>query len=62
MVPVGMGLACGLALSLALNQSLKSLFYEVAPSDPLVLIGVIVAMATRRALSIDPASTLRAET
>jgi len=69
MMPVGMGLFCGLALSLALNHSLKSLFYEVAPADPLVLTGVSVAIAmatlaatyipTRRALSVDPASTLR---
>jgi ABC-type antimicrobial peptide transport system permease subunit len=70
-MPVGTGLAAGLTLSLALNRSLKSLFYEVAPSDPLVLSAVVIAIAiatitasyipTRRALNVDPATTLRAE-
>jgi len=71
MMPVAIGLAAGLTLSLALNQSLESLFYEVAPADPLVLIAVILAIAiatlaasyipTRRALNVDPATTLRTE-
>ncbi|HVO99659.1 MAG TPA: ADOP family duplicated permease [Bryobacteraceae bacterium] len=71
MIPIGIGLAAGLALAVALNQSLKSLFYEVAPADPLVLIAVAVAIGiaaaaasftpTRRALSIDPSVALREE-
>jgi predicted permease len=70
-IPVSIGLTAGLMLSLALNQSLKSLFYEVAPADPLVLTAVTLSIAiatlaasyipTRRALSVDPATTLRAE-
>jgi ABC-type antimicrobial peptide transport system permease subunit len=70
-LPAGIGLAAGLALSLALNQSLKSLFYEVAPADPLFLTAVVLAIAiatlaasyipTRRALSVDPAKALHAE-
>ena len=71
MKPVGIGLAAGLMLSLALNQSLKSLFYQVTPTDPGVLTGVIVAIGigtlaasyipTRRALAVDPATALRDE-
>jgi len=71
LMPVSVGLASGLLLSLALNQSLKSLFYEVAPADPLVLTAVTLAIAvatlsasyipTRRALTVDPAQSLRAE-
>ena len=71
LLPVSIGLASGLALSIALNQSLKSLFYEVAPADPSVLTAVALAITmatlaasyipTRRALKVDPAQTLRAE-
>jgi putative ABC transport system permease protein len=71
LAPAGIGLASGLALALALNQSLKSLFYEVAPADPLVLAGVALAISiatlaasyipARRALSVDPATSLRTE-
>jgi putative ABC transport system permease protein len=68
-MPVSAGLLLGLIGALALNQSLKSLFYEVAPADPQVLTAVILALAiatlaasyipTRRALRVDPATTLR---
>lgn len=71
MMPVGVGLAAGLVMALALNQSLKSLFYEVAPADPMILTGVALSILiatlaasyipTRRALSVDPATTLHAE-
>ncbi|HTB13160.1 MAG TPA: ADOP family duplicated permease [Bryobacteraceae bacterium] len=71
LMPVGTGLAAGLALSLALNQSLKSLFCEVAPADPQILTAVVCAIAlatlaasyipTLRALRVDPAKTLREE-
>jgi putative ABC transport system permease protein len=71
MMPVGAGLTLGLILSLVLNQELKSLFYQVAPADPIVLTGVAIAIAvatlaasyipTRRALSVDPATTFRSE-
>jgi putative ABC transport system permease protein len=68
LIPVSIGLTIGLIGALALNQSLKNLFYEVAPADPQVLTAVAIAIAlstlaasyipTRRALSIDPATTL----
>jgi putative ABC transport system permease protein len=71
MMPVSIGLATGLLLSLALNQSLKSLFYEVAPTDPLILatvtLSILIAtvaasyIPTRRALAVDPTATLRTE-
>jgi predicted permease len=71
LLPVGCGLVLGLFFALGVNQSLKSLFYEVAPADPQVLAGVIFAIAmasffasyvpARRALSVDPAATLRNE-
>ena len=71
LVPVSTGLATGLLLSVALNQSLKSLFYEVAPADPQVLTAVVLAIViatvaasfipTRRALTVDPATTLHEE-
>ena len=71
LVPVTTGLIAGLLLSVALNQSLKSLFYEVAPADPQVLTAAVLAIIiatsaasyipTRRALRVDPATTLRDE-
>ena len=71
LMPVSIGLISGLALSLAVNQSLKSLFYEVAPADPAILATVVGAIATatiaasyiptRRALTVDPAIILRTE-
>jgi predicted permease len=71
LLPAGVGLTVGLALALALNQSLKSLFYQVAPADPAILIAVVSAIVlatlaaslipTKRALAIDPQTTLRNE-
>lgn len=71
LIPVGTGLASGLAGAQVLNHSLTSLFYEVAPSDPAILFAVAAAIAiatllaslipTRRALSVDPAAILRDE-
>jgi putative ABC transport system permease protein len=71
MMPVGIGLGAGLALALALNQSLKSLFYEVAPPDPAILAAVVMSILVamiaasyipaRRALAVDPTTTLRNE-
>jgi ABC-type antimicrobial peptide transport system permease subunit len=70
-IPVGIGLTAGLTLSVAMTQSLKSLFYEVTPADPTVLIAAALAIAiaaltasyipTRRALSVDPITSLRTE-
>jgi predicted permease len=70
-IPVAMGLTAGVILSLAVNQSLKNLFYEAAPADPIILAAIALAIAiaalaasyipTRRALSVDPIATLRNE-
>ncbi len=71
MMPVGVGLALGLTLAVALSQFLKSLFYEVAPADPGVLIAVALAIGVAslaasfvpalRALAVDTAMMLRDE-
>jgi predicted permease len=69
MLPVGIGLAIGLAASLAVNRVLKSELVRVSPDDPLTLIAtsavLIVAAAlgcwipARRAMRVDPAVALR---
>jgi len=69
--PVLAGLALGLATALAMSRVVASLLYEVAPSDPLVLVSVAVAVAAaamfaclvplRRALRVDPIVALRCD-
>jgi putative ABC transport system permease protein len=69
MVPLGMGLMIGLALSLAVNRVLRAELVRVSPADPLVL---AIASATlivsamlgcwlpaRRAVRMDPVVALR---
>ena len=63
------GSAVGLALGILASQVLASIVYQATPRDPLVLAGVILAMAllgllatwipAQRALSIDPLQLLR---
>jgi predicted permease len=65
------GVAVGVAGALALARFLRSLLYEVSPSDPLTLAmvatGLIVAAAlasyvpARRAARVDPATALKRE-
>jgi ABC-type antimicrobial peptide transport system permease subunit len=65
------GVAVGLVLAAALARSMSSLLFGVEPLDPaayVAAIGVIVTAAAlaaylpaRRAASIDPMETLRAE-
>ena len=65
------GSATGLLLGILASRVLASIVYQATPRDPLVLAGVVVAMAllglvatwipARRALSIDPAILLREE-
>ncbi len=68
---VGLGIAVGLAASLATTRYLGKLLYGLSPGDPVTLVlvaGVLVGVAglatwlpTRRALRVDPAVTLREE-
>ncbi len=66
---VGVGLALGLAGTLALTRVMKSLLFEVSPLDPWALTLACAAMAglglaagllpARRAANVDPVTTLR---
>jgi len=63
------GSAAGLLLGLLASRVLALIVFEATPRDPLVLVGVVVAMAllglvatwvpARRALSVDPIILLR---
>jgi predicted permease len=65
------GSAAGLLLGILASRVLASIVYQATPRDPLVLAGVVLAMAllgllatwipAQRALSIDPAILLREE-
>ena len=65
------GSAAGLLLGILASRVLASIVYQATPRDPLVLTGVVLAMAmlglvatwipAQRALSIDPARLLREE-
>jgi len=67
----GAGVAVGLAVAAALGRSMSSLLFGIEPTDPpayMAAIGVILAAAAlasylpaRRAATIDPMETLRAE-
>jgi len=69
MLPVGIGLAIGLASSFAVNRVLKSELVQVSPGDPLTLLvtsAVLIFSAAlgcwipaRRAMRVDPAVALR---
>ena len=65
------GSAAGLLLGILASRVLASIVYQATPRDPVVLTGVVLAMAllglvatwipAQRALSIDPAILLREE-
>jgi ABC-type antimicrobial peptide transport system permease subunit len=65
------GSAAGLLLGILASRVLALVVYQATPRDPLVLAGVVLAMAllglvatwipARRALSVDPAILLREE-
>ena len=65
------GIACGLALSFAATRLLADLLYGIKPADPLTYVSVSLLLAVialvscyvpaRRAASIDPMKSLRAE-
>ncbi len=66
-----LGSAAGLLLGLAASRVLSAIVYQATPRDPLVLAGVVAAMAllgllatwvpAQRALSLDPSTLLREE-
>ncbi|HEX5436315.1 MAG TPA: ABC transporter permease [Gemmatimonadaceae bacterium] len=68
---VGIGLIAGLAGALGASRLLRSLLFQVNPTDPLTLAGVCVVLVVvtlvaaylpaRRAMRVDPAQVLRAE-
>jgi predicted permease len=67
----GIGVVIGLAGALALTRVLRSLLFEVTPTDPLTLFtvsclllivsAVAIAVPARRAMSVDPMVALRHE-
>ena len=71
MLPLGVGLAIGLAASFAVNRLLKSQLVQVSPADPVTLVvasGVLILAAmlgcllpVRRAMRVDPVIALRHE-
>jgi ABC-type antimicrobial peptide transport system permease subunit len=68
---LAVGSATGLLLGILASRVLASIVYQATPRDPLVLSGVVLAMAllgllatwipARRALSVDPLILLREE-
>jgi ABC-type antimicrobial peptide transport system permease subunit len=67
----GLGVVGGLVVALAGSRGLAELLYEISPTDPLTLAGAVALLsavgvgggllASRRALSVDPAIALREE-
>jgi hypothetical protein len=68
---LALGSAAGLVLGILASRVLASIVYQASPRDPLVLGGVVLAMAllglvatwipAQRALSVDPLTLLREE-
>jgi putative ABC transport system permease protein len=66
-----LGIAVGLVAAFSLTRTIESFLYEVSPTDPVTAVAVaavllvVAALAAfvpaRRAASVDPATTLRAE-
>lgn len=71
LVLAALGLTVGLGLALVLTRVMSTLLHEVSPRDPVTLLGVAALMMTvsavacvipgRRAVRVDPSSTLREE-
>jgi ABC-type antimicrobial peptide transport system permease subunit len=68
---LAIGSVVGLVLGMAASKVLGSIVYQATPRDPLVLVGVVVAMSllglaamwvpARRAMAVDPMILLREE-
>jgi predicted permease len=68
---VGLGMAIGLALTLAAGRALSSLLFDLAPADPLSILSAAAALAlvaafaafwpARRAARLDPVQAIRYE-
>lgn len=71
LLPVGVGLVCGLVLALLAGAWIQTLLFQTRPADPWTLTGTVLIVVVvsaiaiwtpvRRALSIDPAAALRLE-
>jgi predicted permease len=71
MTLVAIGLGIGLVSAIALTRMMKTLLFQVEPTDPVTFVGVSLVLATaallacyvpaRRALRIDPLRALRSE-
>jgi putative ABC transport system permease protein len=71
MLPVGLGLAAGIAGGLGLTQFMRSLLFQIQPTDvstfaSVTLLLAMVALAAcyipaRRAMKVDPMVALRYE-
>ncbi|NNF14403.1 MAG: ABC transporter permease [Gemmatimonadetes bacterium] len=71
MLPIGMGVVAGVVGAIALGRALRSVLYEVGPTDPVVLGSAAVILVTvgtvsawlpaRRAAHVDPQRVLREE-
>jgi len=69
LMPVGLGIAAGLAGAAALTNVMRTLLYEVSALDPvtflavsttLLMVGALACyLPARRAMALDPANTLR---
>jgi putative ABC transport system permease protein len=68
---IGIGTVLGLGLALGFTRAVRTLLYEVSPTDPLTFVSVPVVLATvaalaswlpaRRATRVDPTVALRTE-
>jgi putative ABC transport system permease protein len=71
MITVGVGILAGVLAAVALSRFIASLLYAVRPDDPTTFLAISLLIATvalaaslipaRRAMRVDPASTLRSE-